>query len=1094
MEKKMSDLIPSLANSIALRKQSKLDPYVLLIGAGASISSGCSSTIEIVDDTLNLRTPKEYEEWQEKINAAIDIDSHYGELAKKEIDARKRERFFEMWGTLDANTRYSILRKHLWENKQLSDAYLNLANLIRLGYFKIVLTTNLDNLLERALREVGLIDAEDFIILVNGRDKPEVIREQLDSSQDVVKIVKLHGSIETPISYAFTPEEIFEFESNLKPTLTHIINQSLIIIGHSMHDRDIDTIFEEEGKEIHFVGPSRPEIGSRIDSILKVRRQGSIINGDEGKFDTFIKNLKYNIEKEESSKDPSKVIRSIEGFLRSIGYENELKVSRSRFKNLPGLYVKPTEYEDILRKLEEDHIIFIIGEPHLGKTYTAFYLLWEYYQKGYNVTHIRHDRLVSLLYQYEGDMQKLLLNLFSDEHCAAKVIHFDDPFGETMERRVDIFAKELDKFLEFTRKYEHLRVIVTTRLNIFREALIRSNPSANISNLEKDLRVHTSYQRNILLEILYRYIHFYRPSWANDPKILSVINDKLPDLLPAPHNIEFFVRTSERLTSLEEVLDHIDSSKVMIKALGDWMEKMPDHEQIFLLWLEICSASEILFPDRSASHMSLEEVYNSTLGFLFVKKLISGIPPNSFYNALDKFNMIIIENKDGNSMIRYNFVHPSYHEALWYANQKVGNLFRWWSVIKENIADVTREIENNIDLVQLRIIERYGTMNRDLNALLLISAESPDVFEQIIALEHMLERIDEYVEYPQFFHCIRSIIASRRKEHKIQLLIMIDKYLSKLPPDALINVADLIFDPDEDISSRAIRLIIEDNKMPESVSNCISLRTWRILGDIINSFHISTINARDAIRYLYILRDYINKDQIVDTFSRIPLDGIKLLFQIKNSDHIKGIIFMIIESYNKVNKDYKDLFVSFLSNKEINKVYVEYIEALARQKRSIPAEKLKIILSIPGEGRYRFLPIVLAKSKNYSKKSRKILNDLISNSPDLWVAASIGHLTKTEYEYDVDDWIDKSLRLIISYKDKKFLGALLAEMAQNFFDEEIGMQFKLLPILQTLAKDGEIVDNAEYWMEYQLHEFEYFDDSYWSRLKNKLNKLFVVDS
>lgn len=114
---------------------------------------------------------------------------------------------------------------------------------------------------------------------------------------------------------------------------------------------------------------------------------------------------------------------------------------------MPSLYVKPTEYEDILKKLDDDHIIFIIRKPHLGKTYTAFYLLWEYYQNGYDVIHIRHDRLVWLLHQNEGDMQKLLLNLFSNERASSKIIHFDDPFGETMDRRVDIFAKELDKFL-----------------------------------------------------------------------------------------------------------------------------------------------------------------------------------------------------------------------------------------------------------------------------------------------------------------------------------------------------------------------------------------------------------------------------------------------------------------------------------------------------------------------------------------------------------------------------------------------------------------------------------------------------------------------
>ena len=358
----MSDLITSLANSIALRKQSNVDSYVLFLGAGASISSGCAGMMEIIDYTLNLRAPKDYEGWLRNIHEAASINPHYGELAKKEIDASKREKFFEIWVALDINTRYSLLRKLLWESRQPSDGYLDLANLIKSGYFKIILTTNLDNLLERALRSVGLLDPDNFIVLVNGKDKPDVIRESLDSSSIPIKIIKLHGSLESPMSYAFTPEEVFEFESSLKPSLTHIINQSLIIIGHSMQDRDINNIFEIDGKEIHFVSPSRPEIGSGIDSILKVRRQGCIIEGDEGKFDIFFRDLKLNIEREESLKDPSSLVRSIEGFLRSIGYENELKVARSRFKNLPNLYVKPTEYDDILKKLDEDHIIFIIGE------------------------------------------------------------------------------------------------------------------------------------------------------------------------------------------------------------------------------------------------------------------------------------------------------------------------------------------------------------------------------------------------------------------------------------------------------------------------------------------------------------------------------------------------------------------------------------------------------------------------------------------------------------------------------------------------------------------------------------------------------------
>jgi hypothetical protein len=624
----MSDAIKALADSMVSRKKGDVSPYILLLGAGASVSSGCSSMIQIVDDILQSRDSTHFEDWEEEIAAATSVDAKYGELLKEKIGLKKRERFLEIWSGLDADSRYPLLRKHLWDGKSPSGGYSDLAHLIKQGYFKMALSTNLDNFLERTLRNAGWHDPDDFVVVVNGKDKPEEVREQLEFSRQPFKVVKLHGTLESPGSYAFTPEEVYEFERTIKPLLSRFINQSLIVVGHSMQDRDIDVLFDEEGKEIHFANPTTPEPESRIDTILKVRQYGSVIAGDDGKFDNFVHKLRHYIEEKSEETRRSVSAPAIENFLRNIGYDRELEVPRSRFRSLPTLYVKPTEYGDICSKLEKDHVVFIIGEPHLGKTYTAFYLLWEYYQKGYEVLHIRHDRLVSLLHQHDGDRKKLLLDLFTSEQGLPHIIHFDDPFGETMERRTDIFAKELDTFLSLAREYEHLRIIVTTRLNIFREAMAEVHNPKRVEELEKDIRVHTSYRRDILLDILHRYTRFYNPSWVTDENIVKALDEQLPDLLPAPHNIEFFVRTSEKLTSLEEVLRHVEKSKEMVKALGEWMASLPDHEQLFLMWLEICSTTGILFPDAPASKMDFESAYMETLAYMFKKKYIAGIPTN----------------------------------------------------------------------------------------------------------------------------------------------------------------------------------------------------------------------------------------------------------------------------------------------------------------------------------------------------------------------------------------------------------------------------------------------------------------------------------
>jgi predicted NACHT family NTPase len=164
----MSDEIKALATNMVGRKKSGADPYILFLGAGASISSGASSMMQIVDDVLESQDSKQFDELQVTIQKAASINSEYGELKRQEINRIKRDQFFKIWRRLDHESQYAILRKHLWENKTPSDGYVDLAHLIKLGYIKMILSTNLDNLLEKSLRSEDLYPPEDFIVIKNG--------------------------------------------------------------------------------------------------------------------------------------------------------------------------------------------------------------------------------------------------------------------------------------------------------------------------------------------------------------------------------------------------------------------------------------------------------------------------------------------------------------------------------------------------------------------------------------------------------------------------------------------------------------------------------------------------------------------------------------------------------------------------------------------------------------------------------------------------------------------------------------------------------------------------------------------------------------
>lgn len=1070
----MSDLIKALASNMVSRKRTEIEPYIIFLGAGASISSGCSSMMQIVDDVLKSHEEKHFDNWNKEIQKAESVHAEYGGLLIEKICKQKRELFFKVWSRLDSDTKYSILRKHLWEDKSPSDGYINLAHLIKMGYIKIVLSTNLDNLVEKALNNVDWHPPDNFIVIVNRKDRPEELREQLESSRAPFKLIKLHGTLESPGSYAFIPEEVFDFEKAIKPTLSRIINQSLIVIGHSMEDRDIDMLFDDEGKEIHFVNPSSPEIGSRIDTILKVRRQGSLIKGDDGEFDNFFSKLRSYIEEKADETIIRDSIPSIEGFLRSIGYDHELEVPRSRFKNLPTLYVNPTEYDDICSKLEREHVVFIIGEPHLGKTYTAFYLLWEYYKKGYELFHIRHDRLVTLLHQHNSEMKNLLVELFASEKGLPRIIHFDDPFGETMERRTEAFAKELDTFLDLVRGYEHLRVIVTTRLSIFRESIAEVHDRKKVEELEKDIRVHTSYSRDILLDILHRYTHFYNPLWATDGKIIEALDEKLPDLLPAPHNIEFFVRTSERLSSLDEVIRHVENSKEMIKALGNWMASLPDHEQLFLIWLEICSTTVIIFPDTTASKIDFEAAYMETLAYMFKKKHISGIPTSPLSRTRDKFDMILIESRDRETeSVKYDFVHPSYHEAFWYAVQRKLPLHRWWQLLKENVGEIVKELENKVDIVQLRMIEQYGIINRDLDQLLLISAESNDVNEQLIAFGHMVERLEQFANIPQFSHCALSVIKSKNPEHRDNFLDLVYNCFNQLPLDVLKVFPQLLFDPESEIRVKAEKIILKYfDAIPESVKQSETLKAWRVVKNIFlpSEKHalygiVDAVSAtEETFSVMYNHEDL--SEELFNRFLKISPDDLQQLLKIKHFATLKSILKILDITWKHLSSKQKKII-------PINDLLTSENDNIVQSSQLLILHHLEDFSHL--SEKYSFVQELnlLRKIFNIPMKAEEdIIEQFKSMSIDDWTKIS-PDLLKRLINSTLNALVDVMINKILKHYDKlsqKQRNAFVTSQSSSRFTKFLNKYINYLKFSYNSLSDSALIDLLKFpgYVQYEV--------------------------
>lgn len=155
---RLLEAIKALAESMTARKKCGLEPYVLFLGAGASISSGCSSMASIVDKVLKSYDSVQHSKWQSEVEQAFLVNPEYGELLRDKLNKEKQKRFYEIWDRLDSANRYSILVDHLRPNTPLTKGYLDLAYLIQKGYFRVALSTNLDNLLEKALHQSSWYD------------------------------------------------------------------------------------------------------------------------------------------------------------------------------------------------------------------------------------------------------------------------------------------------------------------------------------------------------------------------------------------------------------------------------------------------------------------------------------------------------------------------------------------------------------------------------------------------------------------------------------------------------------------------------------------------------------------------------------------------------------------------------------------------------------------------------------------------------------------------------------------------------------------------------------------------------------------------
>jgi Novel STAND NTPase 1/SIR2-like domain len=257
----MQARIKSLAQLMRDKKKSG-ETFVLMLGAGASISSGVKPTPVIMQEV---------------------VDKYGKDLQAPTIE----ERFDALWRRSPPNDRRLFLESYF--DCQPSKGYDGLAQLIKLGYFERILTFNFDNLLEKSLQAAGFTQ---FKSMIRGETKDEAFAKLIENPEPTVKIIKLHGSLYAADDFLFSKEEMLNYPSEVHRIVHSLTSEDIIICGYAFNDVCVVRSFNDSrtSGSIYCINPAGAP--DNIKGFLLARRSHDrLISGESGRFDDFFVTL-----------------------------------------------------------------------------------------------------------------------------------------------------------------------------------------------------------------------------------------------------------------------------------------------------------------------------------------------------------------------------------------------------------------------------------------------------------------------------------------------------------------------------------------------------------------------------------------------------------------------------------------------------------------------------------------------------------------------------------------------------------------------------------------------------------------------------------
>jgi SIR2-like protein len=275
----MIDPVISLAFSV----NSKKGIYALLLGSGVSRAAGILTGREIVLDLIRKLATTANEDCEpdpvEWYISKYSEEPDYSKILEITKSATIRNQRLRSYFEPDDEEREQGL-------KMPTQAHKSIANLVKSGFIKVILTTNFDRLIEVALEEVGITPTTI--------STPNAIKGALPLTHTECTVIKLHGDyLDTRIKNS--SKELEKYSQPLNKLLDRIFDEyGLVVCGWSA---ELDTALREalqrcKSHRFQTFWTIRGEQKDKTKKLIQLRRAEEIIIKDA---DTFFKELEEKV-------------------------------------------------------------------------------------------------------------------------------------------------------------------------------------------------------------------------------------------------------------------------------------------------------------------------------------------------------------------------------------------------------------------------------------------------------------------------------------------------------------------------------------------------------------------------------------------------------------------------------------------------------------------------------------------------------------------------------------------------------------------------------------------------------------------------------